>query len=251
MNNTIKNYLQPAFLICVIVLALTGSGMSFAIKKFGLYLKKEPMLLKKSLDLLDEQALKPYVVVKKRKIKNKDILDSLGTKDYIQWVLEDQSLPENSPMRRLLLFVTYYSLPNRVPHVPEECYTGGGYQRVTSEAILLNLEGPDFKRDVPVRLLVFAKTGFTLKQMMANTKFPVVYFFKVNGKYKNSREDARIALNKNIFGKSSYFSKVELVFNQKATSPDREEAIKASKKVLSVVLPALEAEHWPAWGEDE
>ena len=251
MNNAIKNYLQPSFLICIIVLALAGSSMSFAIRHFGVYLKKEPMPLKKALDLLDEQALKPYVVVRKQKIENKDVLAGLGTEDYIQWVLEDKSLPENSPTRRFLLFITYYSLPDRVPHVPEECYTGGGYQRVTSEAVVFNIDKPDFKEEVPGRLLVFAKTGFTLRQMLANTKFPVVYFFKVNGKYGNSREDARIALNKNIFGKSSYFSKVELVFNQKATSPDREEALKTSKKILSVILPTLEAEHWPAWDENE
>lgn len=50
----VRTYLRPAFLICAAVLAITASGMSIAIKSFGIYLKKEPLSLRKSLDLLDE-----------------------------------------------------------------------------------------------------------------------------------------------------------------------------------------------------
>ena len=50
ITETIKaNYLQPAFLICVGLLAVTASGMSVAIKMAGIYTKKEPLLLKKPL----------------------------------------------------------------------------------------------------------------------------------------------------------------------------------------------------------
>jgi len=53
----IRVYLQPAFLICVAVLAVAGGSMSIAIKSLGIYLKKDPWPLKKSLDLLDEGKL--------------------------------------------------------------------------------------------------------------------------------------------------------------------------------------------------
>ena len=58
-----KSYLQPAFLICATVLAGAGGIMSIAVKKFGMYLEKEPLPLKKPLNLLDERSLAPYEVV--------------------------------------------------------------------------------------------------------------------------------------------------------------------------------------------
>jgi hypothetical protein len=243
IRNIIKIYTQPAFLICVIILAVSASGMSLAIKHFNVYLKKEPLPLKKSLDLLDEEALSPYKVIAKQKIENKEIIKTLGTEDYIQWMIEDSEAPVESSVRSFSVFITYYSLPDRVPHVPEECYTGGGYQRIASEPVTFEIDKPDFKKDVPGRYLLFEKPGFAYGRL----QFPVLYFFKVNGEYGNSREDARIALNKNLFRKSSYFCKVEIVFNRKMIMPTKEEAVKACQKFLSVLLPVLEKEHWPDW----
>ena len=40
-------YTQPAFVICVAVLALAGVGMSVAKRQLGLYLKKEPLPLQR------------------------------------------------------------------------------------------------------------------------------------------------------------------------------------------------------------
>ena len=122
-KSDIRVYLQPAFLICVVVLAIAG-GTSRKLR----VVKKEFLPLKKSFDAFDEERLAPYKIVQKLKIENEDILKELGTQDYIQWVLEDSSALADSVVRRLMLFVTYYGRPDRVPHVPEECYTGGGFQ---------------------------------------------------------------------------------------------------------------------------
>ena len=81
--------MQPAFLICAAVLAIAAGGMPIAIKSFGLYLKKEPLPLKKSLDFLDENDLAPYRVIAKEKIKNEEVVKSLGTEYYIQWKDQD------------------------------------------------------------------------------------------------------------------------------------------------------------------
>lgn len=238
-------YAQPAFLICAAVLALSGSGMSIAIKSFGVYLKKEPLPLKKSLDLLDEKSLAPYKVISKNKIENEEIVKSLGTEDYIQWILEDPSMAANSTVRRCLLFITYYELPDSVPHVPEECYTGGGYQRLASDSVTFEINRADFQKKIQGKHLVFGRTNSNRWQEGA--RFPVLYFFRVNGDYVGSREEARITLNKNLFGKFSYFCKVELVFNQGSVAPSKEEAVIASQKLLGVILPLLEREHWLDW----
>jgi hypothetical protein len=129
-NPTVKNdmrvYLQPAFLICVAILAIAGSGMSIAVKSFGVYLRKEPLPLRKSLDLLDEKALAFYKVISKDKIVYEEVVKGLGTEHYIQWVLEDTNAGTNSRTRYCSLFITYYGLPDVVVHVPEECYMGSG-----------------------------------------------------------------------------------------------------------------------------
>ena len=238
-------YLQPAFLVCVAVLAIAGGGMSIAIKSLGVYLKKVPLPLKKSLGFLDEESLAPYKVVSKKKIENKELLESLGTEDYIQWRLEDPDVTPESAVRYCLLFITYYELPDVVPHVPEECYTGGGYQRLARDSVIFEINKLGFERKIHGKYLVFGskKSNF----WRGSEKFPVLYLFKVNGEYAGSREEARIILNKNLFRKSSYFCKVELVFNQGFVAPGKEDAVAASEKLLAVILPILEREHWPDW----
>jgi len=236
-------YLQPAFVICVAVLAVAGAGMSMARKQLGLYLKKEPLPLKKPLDSLDQARLAPYRVAARQTIANPEILESLGTEDYIQWVLEDPCEPQDSAVRNVLLFITYYKLPDRVPHVPEECYTGGGYQRLATNGVTFELGPAGQNRSIPGRYLLFGATGGDIWR--AGRQFPVLYLFRVNGEYAGSRDDARIALNRNIFSKYAYFCKIELVFNQGLVAPGRAEAVAASERLLAVVLPILEQEHWP------
>ena len=247
-----KVYLQPAFLICAAVLAIAGSGMSIAIKSFGIYLKKEPIPLKKPLDLLDEEALTGYKVVDKRKIENEWIVRELGTEDYIQWDLEDIDVSADSAVRHCILFITYYGLPDpRVVHVPDECYMGVGHQRLASGGVSFEVNKAGDEEELQGRYVVFSGTNSNYRQNGA--KFLVLYLFNVNGRYADSREDARIILNKNLFGKYSYFSKVEWKFFNtrlgQTIYPSEQEAMTASRKLLGVILPVLEREHWPDWNQ--
>lgn len=258
----VKPYLQPSFLICTAVLAIAASGMSMAIKSLGVILSKDPIPLKKPLDFLDGKGLGPFEVVSKKKIENQEIVKSLGTEEYIQWVLQDTEVSDDSPVRSSLLFITYYELPDRVVHVPEECYMGTGSQRLTSENVSLKIYRSDAGRaeatgsrdllrteQIPAKYLVFSGPKSSLWEVEA--KFPIFYLFSVNGQYKASRENTRLVLNKNIYGKHSYFSKVEWQFFGtkfgRRVYPRKSEAIAASEKLLSVILPILEKEHWPDW----
>jgi len=224
--------------------------MSIVVKKFRMHLKKEPFLLKKSLDLLDEKGLPGYKIIEKKKIQNPHVLEELGTKDYIQWILEDIDEPADSPVRNYSLFITYYGLPDRVPHVPEECYAGVGHQRLNAESMILIINNGLFSQKIPAKQLVFSRKSQNFWQ--GETKFSVLYLFNVNGVYANSRQDARLVLNKNIFGRHSYFCKVEWNFfndSNYRTSPKKEQAFEASEKLLSVILPVLEKEHWPEYDD--
>ena len=115
--------------------------------------------------------------------------------------------------------------------------------------MIFEIDKAGSKEKIPTKYLVFSSTKFDYWGKI--TKFPVFYVFNVNGKFSNSREDARIALNKNILGKYSYFSKVEWKFFNtrfgQTIYPSKEDAITASERLLSVILPILEREHWPDW----
>lgn len=253
-----KHYMQPAFLICAAVLAVAGGGMSVAIKSLGIYLEKEHLPLRKPLDLLDEKDLAPYMVISKEKIENEEIIKNLGAEDYIQWILEDLSVPADSTVRYCSLFVTYYGLPGVVLHVPEECYLGSGYGKPESGSVTFKLNKEGGEEQIPGKYLVFSIANSDYLQ--ENSKFTVLYLFNVNGSYTNSGQKTRAILNKNLFGKYSYFCKVEWKFfsarfvsGQKLIGgmdyPNTEEAVAASGKLLNVILPILEKEHWPIWGK--
>jgi len=247
-KSVIKLYVQPAFLICVTVLAISAVGMPILIQGLGGYLKKEPLPLKRALDYLDENTLGPYEVVSKQKITNDEIIKSLGTEDYIQWILEDTQVPAESPVRKCLLFITYYERPDMVPHVPEECYVGGGNQLLDRKSLSLEIVIGDSKKEIPVRYLVFGSKEENL--LSAEVRFPVLYFINVDGLYANSRDSARSILSKNFFREYSYFSKVEFEFFNntefgKQFYPSQQEALSASQKLLGIILPILEEKHWP------
>jgi len=246
------NYLQPAFLICAAVLLITASAMPSVVKQLGIRLKKEPLPLKNPFSRLDNPGLIPYKVVAKQEIDNTDVLETLGTEDYIQWNLEDTSVPADSKTRFCTLFITYYGMPDKVPHVPEECYIGGGLRQVSSEAAALTIRpgprGSAEERQVNARYVVFAVTSSDI--WGSETTFPIFYTFSVNGEYAGRRIDVRNIMNKNLLGKYSYFSKVEWKFYNNSFGrviyPDKQEALAASEKLLAVILPVLEKEHWPS-----
>jgi hypothetical protein len=240
----IKPYTQPAFLICAALLAIAGIAME------RVHVEKVPFPLKKSLDLLDENGLTPYKVISKERIRNEEIIKSLGTEHYIQWVLEDTDTAVDSAVCKCSLFITYYEIPDKVPHVPEECYIGSGHQRLASDSVTFEINQDGYERKIPGRQLVFEDTSSNYRGM--NTKFSVFYLINVKGSissgYRSSREGARWLLNKNIFSKYVYFCKVEWNFLNRSgarTYPKKEEAVTASEKLLGVILPVLEKEHWP------
>ena len=220
--------------------------MPGAMKYLGIILAKEPLPIEKSLDMLDERGLGAYKVIAKSSIDNREVLKSLGTEDYIQWVLEDTEAEQDSRARYCTLFITYYDLPDRVPHVPEECYVGGGYRRVSSDTINLDVVKDGVPTAIAGRYVVFA--GTSKEGLGFESKFPVCYLLNVNRNYEADRYAARQTLGRN-FRKYSYFSKVEWMFFGvefgSKVYPEKADTVRASEKLLAVILPILEKEHWP------
>lgn len=251
MKDFLKSYFQPPFLISFILLAAFACGMDFFKTRQKIMLIKKPLPLKESFDMLDEKLLEPYKVLEKSRIDNRDVLESLGTEEYLQWLLEDTTVDALSPVKNCLVFITYYTgNPDQVPHAPEACYTGGGSEVKEKFAIKLDVSGVDVpgigrSGKIDATGLIFSTKASEIWQMPV--EFLVVYFFKVNGQYKSNRTAVRIALG-DLISEYSYFSKIELkFFNSRGMYPDKAQTAEACGRLLKVLLPVLEKNHWPDW----
>jgi hypothetical protein len=256
MNDKLKPYFQPAFLVCVAVLAIAGIGKEAVIRWTGAVLTKEEIALRNPLEEISADKLGPYIIKQNTRIENDDIIEELGTKDYLQLVLEDSEADVDSGVKYCSFFVTYYTGDSKVTHVPEECYVGGGNRQLSSDAVVVKIKDQDDAGDdveslpetLSVRHSVFSKGGDGLA--ISNVTQSVLYFFKVNGEFADSGQMTRGILGKNFFNKYAYFSKVEWKFFGANMAPaTAEQSNKASGKLLRSILPVLEHEHWPDWEE--
>lgn len=192
---------------------------------------------------LAEAALGPYRVVDRLTLEP-EVVEALGTKEYINWFLEDLSVDHNDPLRFASLLVTYYSGGHDlVPHTPDVCYLGAGYQQAQPhENIKLDLRVLEAQASyVPARLLTFARTSVFDRQEMS-----VVYTFFCNGEFVDSgtyfdpRTGVRMLINtpSNVY---AYFSKIESSFPRAS----RDQSVDGARKLFGYVLPALIRDHLP------
>ena len=252
MKKQYQTFFQPAFVVCATLLAVSAATKSVVIQTLGIQLTKLPIPLKKPLDQMDAKKLTPYEVQDKQTITNRDILESLGTEQYLQWNLEDKNAPAGSPTRYCSLFITYYTgNPDMVPHVPDECYVGGGNNRLKGEALTVDVTWPGREKPVPIALqsVLFSRKEENVLPM--ENQFSVQYLFKANGEFCGSRTETRTVLGRNFLGKYSYFAKIEWQFYGSDYTgriyPTQEQVLQSSQKLLSILLPVLEEDHWPDW----
>jgi hypothetical protein len=251
MSKHLRPYLQPAFLVCVLLLLTSAATKSLVIRFLGVQLVKFPLDLKQNLNEIDEKALSSYSVHKKLKIDNPDIIETLGTEDYMQWIIVDTDAAPDSPVRYCSIFVTYYTgNPDMVPHVPDECYAGGGNTRMAGyvDSAVLRLDNGQTQQKIEYQNILFGNNDPILA---SDIQYYVSYLFHANGKYSGSRTETRKILGQNFFSKYSYFSKVEWKFYGIDAFghiyPDRQQVVQASEKLLQILLPVLERNHWPDW----
>ena len=189
--------------------------------------------------------LAPYELLNAIEIKP-EVLDSLGTDQYIQWLLYDPSNPNPAdPARFLQLFVTYYTgTPDQVPHVPEECYVGGGGFQVEEESFL-DIPIPTLGKDytITVKVLEFGRAKY-----LTEGRKIVMYLFHTNGRFCPDRMCTRLTIS-NPSDTHAYFSKLELTFGTPHQLPTREQAIESGKRFLQVVIPVILEDHWPDWDQ--
>jgi hypothetical protein len=244
IGGVIGAFRNRGFTLCLGLLVVTLVGYQLLAKATGLRPVKEPVPPQKPLRQLDRAKLEPYVLAPGGAADIKpEILDSLGTREYIQWTLEDKSATDPAE-RYVHCFVTYYTDdPGQVPHVPEECYSGNGYSAIDEE--LIEVPITDLNETVAFKLLTFERSAFLGRESRL-----VMYTFHTNGRFAPDRHVVRTVL-KNPRDKHAYFSKVEISFGTAEIQPSREKAIEAGRKFLQKVIPVLVRDHWPDWEKIE
>lgn len=237
LKGFISGVVTPPFLLAVVLLGVAVVLAGPVSDWMDIKREKLALPLRLPLDALDEASIAPYRVVV-RDVLEPAIIEALGTDQYLSWYLVDTSVAENDPLRHAALIVTYDSGgTNLVPHTPDVCRLGAGYQPAQRhENTSVELDGLDAeRRAVPVRLCTFAKTDVFQRE-----KVSVVYTFFCNGRFVATRSGVRVLIN-DLSAAHSFFSKVEVSF----PGATRSQCLDGARKLLNRVLPVLVSNHWP------
>lgn len=232
------------FVACVVMLSVLTVGFEVYFRKT--VFTKEALPLKKPLELLAQKELQPYALATAPIILQPDMVDALGTQDYIQWLLLDESRVSRPTAEDLLyLFVTYYTgKPDQVPHVPEQCMYGNGYTETRNREITIRVPGlPAKDQEIPIQVLHFEKQALSRRSSRL-----VMYTFRTNDTWCSGRDCVRSVVG-NPFVRHAYFSKLELGFDlpEGGSEAAIEAKIAEGERFLKVVVPVLMRDHWPAW----
>lgn len=223
--------------VAILLLGLGAFLSQFVTRWLDIKLAKKPLALQLPLSQMSESAVAPYRVAE-RNVLPREVIARLGTTKYLSWTLEDESVGADDPLRYARLFVTFYTGGhNLVPHTPDQCYVGGGYNPAQPhENMKIDLPAlPEDLSAVPIRVCTFVKTG-----VFGNKKLSVVYTFNANGRFVSTRTGVRLAITAPT-DTYAYFSKVEVSF----PNATRAQSIEGARSLFDRVLPALLKNHWP------
>ncbi len=232
----------PFLLACALLLgAHFFVGQTFFKNGFGQ--EKEMLELRKPLGQMSKENLDRYNFKTNLNI-SPEVEDALGAKDYLSWLFVDSSVKDlKDPLRYIRLFVTYYSGGrDLVPHTPDECFLGAGYQAIEKDNMTLPINSLDL--DMSIRALTFQKSD-----VFGRDKPTVLYTFHCNGDFTETRTGVRARINSPL-NKYAYFCKIEISFggaSRDIGSPERSESIEAAREFLNVILPRLVNDHLPDW----
>lgn len=117
-----------ALSICLVVLVSARASLSWATAAYNLHLDKKPIHPQSGLQFGSMPRDYPsWSGVGFDKQMSKEIVEELGTKNYLsRWYVE-KNPPAGSDPRAFELHLAYYTGKiDTVPHVPERCFVGGG-----------------------------------------------------------------------------------------------------------------------------
>lgn len=234
---------QLPFMTAAVLLGAAAILAGPGAKWMSLHSVKQPLPLKSPLGKINESEWYPYTVVGRQTL-DPSLVEVLETDQYLLWVLEDRSVPRGSPLQVASLFVTFYTGGSSlVPHSPDACYLGSGYDAAQPHENL-EVDLPKLRESfprVPIRVCTFAKSAVFQREEVS-----VVYTFFCNGRFATTPRRVRLLIH-DLGTTYAFFSKVEVSFPRAS----REQSLEGARKLLDRVLPVLIRDHWPDFAAAE
>lgn len=224
-----------------------GLGMS---ESFGVHLTKGPVPLKRPLSQFSQLSLLPEFELHPRvpRVIGEDELQTLGTREYVTLRIVDRLKEPTDKTSVAEVFITYYTgKPDMVPHVPDECYLAGGFERIGSPYTQnFEVSGAGAVDDeLPIRVIQFRARGGELGDIRKDLDFGIFYFFRTNDGYATTRNEVRLKLS-NPFDEYAYYAKIEIrmMDHSLGNLATVEEAEPELPKVLRKLMPILLRDHF-------
>jgi hypothetical protein len=250
-GRTLLRRTSARYWVCLGLLLAAALGLRTAAQWFGLTFRKEAVPLKAPLEGFDVTRLGPRYVVNKvltsqTERLSEDMEDSLGTEEYARlWFIDNERSPTD-PDRLVNVFLTYYTgKPDMVPHVPDECFQAGGYDKLGAETHWIYVRGIGAPGDrVPIRVVRFQARRVGQAAGEESSALTVTYFFHVNNHFATTRNEVRMRLM-NPFERYGYYAKIEISFtNIRAEHANLETSLAALGPFLERLLPVLYENHF-------
>lgn len=129
---------NPAFLAALLTMTAAAIGMQSAIDYFKIHLRKKPIYadpipgpdgkpIPRVLAAIPTETEHFVRVGNRDEIVQAEMLETLGTDNYLTRLYAEKNPPDGQPPRRIQLHLAYYTgMIDTVPHVPDRCFVGGG-----------------------------------------------------------------------------------------------------------------------------
>ncbi|MEM6458024.1 MAG: exosortase/archaeosortase family protein [Planctomycetota bacterium] len=251
------------------VFGVAAAGKHSVLSWQQVVLHKEAVDLRHRLTRLPAE-IGPYVL-EREDVLPPEIVDELGTENYLSRWYRDTRVPEGEPGHLVRLHAAYYTgLSDTVPHVPDRCFVAGGVQHKGLASHVVRLDpsrftedpdGPGFvgtatlpppgepkwadgtvirlpSRDIDATRFTYGSPG------RGDADQHVTYFFVANGKFLDSPNRVRLQ-GFDIRDRYSYYCKVEV---QILGVADRAEFDRRVADLLDAVMPDIMA-CLPDWAD--
>lgn len=121
--------LNPASVAAIVILGVAAIGLAASIRSFDLYLQKLPIYPQSGMQFHNLPAeLETWTRLGEDQVMSAEAADELGTTNYLSRQYVQTDAPPGEEPHRILLHCAYYTgMLDTVPHVPERCLVGNGW----------------------------------------------------------------------------------------------------------------------------
>ena len=262
------NLARSSVVVLLAVLSVSALGIGWTINAYQIHLDKKPIYAPNNrvLSALPTET-DNWVRVGEDRIETAEVLEELGTTNYLNRVFMEKNPPEGQRPRVIEFHAAYYTDQiDTVPHVPERCFVGGGMQRAAESVEIpvgLDASGwlPDPMAPVGTEPVFTARTSTkwsdsrgqrvrlpagieNLRIRTSGYSIPrqgniyAGYFFIANGGVVASAEDVRL-LAFDLKDDYAFYLKVQFnaVESERIGSP--EDLVAAASDLLEELLPDI------------